>query len=155
MGPCCQRSQEMASQELQVGRWSIYLHGEAGLFRLWSCTNCPIIQCLDLKESHPEAWRLVGTGWGGNSLLLPPATHSLCNVTFMVKAVATRGRTLPWCQSPQGACLPLSLQFLLELISSFIHWQQTSASLYWMLGTQVTGCLREPPTCIRIWLKAP
>lgn len=39
----------------------------------------------------------------------------------MVKAVAARGRTLPWCQSPQGACLPLSLQFLRELISSFSH----------------------------------
>lgn len=52
-----------------------YLHGDAGLLKLWCCTNCSIIQCLGLKERRPEAWR-QGAGDASGPLaggLLHPA----------------------------------------------------------------------------------
>lgn len=31
------------------------LHGDAGLAKLLSCTDCSVIQCLGQKERHQEA----------------------------------------------------------------------------------------------------
>lgn len=49
------------------------LHGDAGLFKPWSCTNCPIIQCLGLKERRPEAWRRENASGPLAGCLLRPA----------------------------------------------------------------------------------
>ena len=122
-----------------------YLHGDGGLFKLWPCTNCPIIQCPGLKERRPEDWRQENASGPLAGCLLHPSTH--CHLAWR-RLWPQEGVPCLWRQSPQVDVWPLSLQSLLELTSSFLQsviGSRPSASLYWTLRTQVTGCLGEPP----------